>query len=113
MDLKILTQFKNILLRLKKEIERKIKGFQKNPDFGNDVDPDEETEESEAISTQLAIAQDYKERLTNIESALNRIKKGKYGICEKCGKEISLDVLKAAPESRLCKECKRKKSNRQ
>jgi DnaK suppressor protein len=109
MDLKILTQFKNVLFRLKKEIERKIKGFQKKPDFGSDVDPDEETGESEQFGSQLAIAQDYKERLTNVESALNKIKKGKYGICEKCGKEISLDVLKAAPESRLCKECKKKR----
>ncbi|PIY58866.1 hypothetical protein COY97_01965 [Candidatus Wolfebacteria bacterium CG_4_10_14_0_8_um_filter_39_64] len=36
------------------------------------------------------------------------MEKKKYGVCEKCGKKISLDILKLAPESRLCKECKKK-----
>ena len=107
MDFNLLEKFKNLLLRTKKGIEKKIKGLQKAPDFGSDIDPDQETDESEQFGSQLAIAQDYKEKLVNVESALNRMEKGKYGICEKCGKEISLDVLKAAPESKLCKECKK------
>ena len=52
--------------------------------------------------------QTYKERLADIDSALKKIKNGKYGVCEKCKKEISLKLLKIDPESRMCQECKKK-----
>jgi len=110
MDLNFLTQFKNQLIRLKKGIEKKIKSLYKVPEFGSDVDSgDEEADEAEEFGTQLSIAQVLKERLADIELALKKIEEGKYGICEKCGGKISLDVLKAVPESRLCKKCKKGK----
>jgi len=109
MNLNFLPQFKNQLIRLKKGLEKKIKSLYKVPKFGDDVDAgDEEAAETEEFGTQLSIAQALKERLAEIELALKKIEEGKYGICEKCGKKISLDVLKAVPESRLCKECKKK-----
>lgn len=108
MDIKFLAQFKNWLERTKKEILKKIKKLSKAPDFGNDVDSgEEESDESEEFGNQMAIAQTYKEHLADIDTALEKIEKKKYGICEKCGKKISLDVLKAVPESKLCKECKK------
>ncbi|MEK7162717.1 MAG: TraR/DksA family transcriptional regulator [Patescibacteria group bacterium] len=106
MEFKILTKFKNQLAGIKKEIEKKIKSLYKTPDFGDEVDSDEESDETTEFDKQLSIAQTYKERLTNVDSALNKIDEGKYGICGKCGAEISLDVLEASPESRLCKKCK-------
>lgn len=79
------------------------------PDFGSDVDAsDEETDESQAYGNQLAIMQTFKERLADIEFALDKMEKGTYGVCEKCGKEISLEVLEASPESRLCQTDKKK-----
>ena len=109
MDIKFITKFKNQLIAIKRETEKKIKSFYKAPNFGDEIDSDEETDETTEFDKQLSIAQTYKERLTKVDSALNKINKGKYGICEKCGAKISLDVLKAAPESRLCKNCKKKK----
>jgi len=109
MDIKFLSQFKNWLEKTRKDVQNKIKSLYKVPDFGSDVDSgEEESDESEEFGTQLSIAQTYKERLADIDTALGKIEKKKYGICEKCGKKISLDVLKVAPESRLCKECKKK-----
>ena len=109
MEFKILTKFKNQLSGIKKEIEKKVKSLYKTPDFGDEVDSDEETSETTELANQLSIAQTYKERLTKVDSALNKINKGKYGVCEKCGAEISSDVLKVAPESKLCKNCKKKR----
>jgi len=109
MNFNFLPQFKNQLIRLKRGIEEKVKSLYKVPEFGSDIDSgDEEADETEEFGTQLSIAQLLKERLADIELALKKIKEGKYGICEKCGKKISLDVLKVVPESRLCKECKKK-----
>lgn len=109
MNLTFLTQFKNQLIRIKRGIEKKIKSLYRVPEFGSDVDSgDEETNESEEFGAQLSIAQTYKEHLADVDVALKKIKEKKYGICEKCGKKISVDVLRAVPESRLCKECKKK-----
>ncbi|MDR1059153.1 MAG: TraR/DksA family transcriptional regulator [Treponema sp.] len=50
-------------------------------------------------------SQDLK-RLRLIDSALTRIKQGKYGLCIKCGKRIPQDRLEAIPYALMCIECK-------
>ena len=52
-----------------------------------------------------ALASTLKETLSEVEHALERLAEGKYGKCEKCGKEISAARLEAMPSSRLCIEC--------
>jgi RNA polymerase-binding protein DksA len=54
----------------------------------------------EAIGTQEL------KRLKLIESALTRIKQGKYGYCIKCCKRIPQDRLIAIPYALMCIECK-------
>lgn len=107
MKKKNIKQLKKQLEKEKKEIEKELEGHSKVPDFGSDVDQDQETDESGDFGNQLSIYQTFKNWLADVESALRKIGKGKYGICEKCGKEISPDLLKINPESRLCKECKK------
>jgi DnaK suppressor protein len=87
-----------------------LKKDQKPEDFGSDVDGlDEETDEAEELGNQLAVNQVLKDRIEEINEALEKIQAGKYGLCEKCGGKISEDVLDAIPSSRLCKTCKGKK----
>lgn len=84
-----------------------IKKNEKPPDFGSDIDHfDEETDEAEEFGNQLAIAQDLKNRLSEVDLALGKIQTGKYGTCEKCGGKIETEILDIDPESRLCKRCK-------
>lgn len=110
MDKEHLSKFKNQLEEEKKELLEEIEKLSKVPEFGDDVDSgEEEADESEEYGNQLSIAQSYRERLADIDSALDKIRNGEYGICENCGKEISLEVLNAVPESRLCKDCKKQK----
>ena len=45
-------------------------------------------------------------RLGLIDSALTRIKQGKYGLCIKCGKKIPHERLDAIPYAIMCIECK-------
>jgi RNA polymerase-binding protein DksA len=42
--------------------------------------------------------------LAEIDAALKRIDDGTYGICTKCGREISLERLEARPWAALCIE---------
>lgn len=105
--------------KYKKELETErakilgeIKTEGETEDFGSDVDHfDEEADEAESLGTRLAIIQDLKNRLEDINVALDKMQRGKYGVCEKCGVEIENGVLAIAPESRFCRHCKQKKIN--
>jgi len=44
--------------------------------------------------------------LQQIESALEKIKNGSYGICRICNEEISEERLKAVPTTSVCIKCK-------
>ncbi len=63
-------------------------------------------DEVEEYTTLLPIKHNFQQRLKEIDLALEKMKKGKYGICEKCGKEIETELLKAYPETRFCQKCK-------
>jgi DnaK suppressor protein len=105
-------KIKEKLENSKKEFEARIKELETIPELGTDVDHfEEEADEAEEFSTNIGIEQVYKERLKNIKAALNKIndsKKKKYGLCERCGKEISIKLLNINPESRFCRGCKTK-----
>ncbi len=106
-------ELQNLKEQLEKEageLEAQLKRHKGDTDFGSDIDHgDEEADEAEEYSNDLGIKDALKEQLINVESALDKMTRNEYGKCEKCGMEISLEVLNADPESRLCKECKLKK----
>ena len=59
-----------------------------------------------------AIGSQELKRLKLIDSALTRIKQGKYGHCIKCGKRIPQDRLAAIPYALMCIECKSEEERR-
>ncbi len=69
---------------------------------------EEAASEVEEYSTNLPIEHSLESRLKEVNSALERIKGKKYGICEKCGKKIPEERLKISPESKLCIKCEKK-----
>lgn len=48
-------------------------------------------------------------KLIQIRKALTRIKIGRYGICEKCGKMIDTDRLMIFPDATVCVKCEKKR----
>jgi RNA polymerase-binding protein DksA len=44
-------------------------------------------------------------QLAEIDSALERLEKGTYATCERCGRPIGVARLEARPAARLCLEC--------
>ena len=44
--------------------------------------------------------------LREIAGALEKLKGGTYGVCERCGKPIGVKRLEAMPSARLCVHCK-------
>ena len=47
--------------------------------------------------------------IIQVRKALSRIKFGKYGVCERCGKMIYTDRLMVMPETTICVECEKKR----
>jgi DnaK suppressor protein len=110
MDKQKLEGYKKKLEAERKLLVSEIKQSEKPVDVGNDLeDPSEETDKSEQLGDQLAIAGDLKNRLSEVDLALEKIHNGKYGTCEKCGKPIESEILDIDPESRFCKNDKKGK----
>ncbi|MDD5146491.1 MAG: TraR/DksA C4-type zinc finger protein [Candidatus Pacebacteria bacterium] len=84
----------------KGEWEPKITFF--NAGTGN---LEEEADEVEEFSTNLALSQNLEEDLENVNLALAKIKKGNYGLCEKCGKLLPEERLRVYPQARYCTKC--------
>lgn len=49
-----------------------------------------------------------REELMAINTALNKIKQGTYGICERCGNQIDKERLLALPLTLYCRDCQLK-----
>ncbi|MGD9714754.1 MAG: TraR/DksA family transcriptional regulator [Thermomicrobiales bacterium] len=58
--------------------------------------------EQERIST---IGGDFREQVTQIDQALERIAEGTYGTCRRCNQEIAEERLEAIPYAPYCIHC--------
>ena len=56
----------------------------------------------------LSLADGLKQRVEEVRSALHRLDKGTYGICEMCGNPISPERMEAIPSASQCVSCKQK-----
>lgn len=102
-----LNEYKAKLEKERALIVAEIKKEEGPVDFGSDIDHGEEgSDKSEEVGNQLAVANDLKNRLSEIDIALGKIQTGTYGVCEKCGRPIEKEILDVDPESRLCQSCK-------
>ena len=50
-------------------------------------------------------------RIVQLRKALTRIKLGKYGLCESCGKMIDTDRLAINPSATTCVKCQKEKDD--
>ena len=67
---------------------------------------EEAADEVEEYSSRLPIEFSLETQLREVNLALDKIKKGKYGRCEKCKKPIPQGRLAVYPAARTCQKCK-------
>ncbi|MCX6760796.1 MAG: TraR/DksA C4-type zinc finger protein [Candidatus Nealsonbacteria bacterium] len=122
MNKKLIEELKETLEKEGKSIEKELNTFAKKDDklrgdwdtiFPNfsggesgSGDMEKAADEVEEYSTLLPIEHSLELKLKNINLALEKIKKGVYGKCEKCKKEMSEERLRAFPEAKTCNGCK-------
>lgn len=54
-----------------------------------------------------------REKLSEIEDALERLRDNSYGVCEECGEPVAEERLRALPATRVCVECMSKMEREQ
>jgi RNA polymerase-binding transcription factor DksA len=99
-------EFERKLLEEREHIQLKLKKLDKELDYGAGESIEDEANEVEEISNQASIRVLFERELERIDRALQKINAGTYGVCERCGGEISDTLFAVDPESALCKNCK-------
>ncbi len=103
-------RMKNLLLKSKEDIIRSLISESKEFEaIVEDMDPkdlaDVAADDIDKKTLQALNVSEVK-RLKLIESALSRIKNGRYGVCMRCGKKIPAERLEAIPYALMCIDCK-------
>ncbi len=68
---------------------------------------EEEADEVQEYDNRLSLEHSLEIKLRDVNIALEKIENNKYGICEKCEKEIDENRFRACPEARTCIKCKK------
>lgn len=114
----VLGQIKKYLEDRRREIEKRLSELKKEDPFEDKTRLlDRASDDSEAQSKAghervAALTRQMSMALVETRKALTKIKVGKYGICESCGKMIDTDRLAAMPTATLCLSCEKKKERR-
>jgi len=107
--------FKGVLEKEKNHLEKDLgRVGRRNPNVPGDwevspvdlnaeiSDPNELADTFEEMETRAALEDKLEERLTFVNHALNRIKKGTYGYCQVCKEPIEEKRLKVNPVAKTC-----------
>ena len=111
----VLKPIANFLRREEERLLKRKKVLEKEDPFSDTIRltenaaADADAAEQFGHARVVALRQQIDRRLIDIRKAVTRIKIGKYGICEKCGKMIDTDRLMIKPEATLCIDCEKKK----
>lgn len=107
---KLLAPIKTFLEREILRWKKTERNFKKNDPFMDENrtvnnSPEEDVDEQLGRFDSEVKVSFVKKQLVQLRKAMTRIKIGKYGICEKCGKMIDTDRLAIKPETTICIDC--------
>ncbi len=105
MNIEMATKEKDLLLDQRQKLLDDIEILKETLRGEVDVDIEEGDPDVVEREKSLLLLSTLETRLASIEDALKAIERGDYGICERCGKEISAERLEVKPEATLCITC--------
>ncbi|HEY9129635.1 MAG TPA: RNA polymerase-binding protein DksA [Sulfurovum sp.] len=104
-----LDTFKNKLLDRRVQIEKNLRGTTLELEGMRDLELNDEGDYAAASAETIvdsAILIQQRKELNEIELALDKIKKGAYGICEMCEEPIGIERLEVKNFARFCITCR-------
>ncbi len=113
LDDKKIKKLRHALLEEKRRILRGLQNQKREEErIGEDWMEPKDLEDWASISLSEELKAKLADRdialLRDIDRALERIVKGDYGICVKCGKHIEVERLEILPWTPYCAECAKK-----
>jgi RNA polymerase-binding protein DksA len=112
----VVTGFDELRQRLEKEKERLLKELEhlrsdapllterrEGSPFGK---KEEEATETFEFGKRLALEEQTRNLLAEVEHALEKHERGTYGLCDACGQPIDPERLEVLPQANLCLNCK-------
>ena len=120
LDLQFIKKQQEKLLEMRKKIKDDLSKFTEvNPEIKNDFESrfpkmhddsnlEDEAMEVDVYNSRFSTEKVLEQGIREINQALKKIKNGTYGICEKCGRPISLNRLKIRPQAIYCIKCKKR-----
>jgi DnaK suppressor protein len=111
----VLNPIKKFLHMEEEKLTHRKKDLEKEDPFNDprrlsdNAAPDTEAAEQFDHARVEAMKKEVDRRIIDIRKAMTRIKIGKYGVCDSCGKMIDTDRLMIKPEASLCISCEKKK----
>lgn len=99
------------LEKTKKEIDKQDP-FRDTSRLNDNASPDADAEEQFGHARTSAIKEQLDKKMVQTKRALARLKMGKYGICEDCGRMIDTERLTVYPETTLCVSCEKKREKK-
>ncbi len=108
------SKIKEVLLKKQQKVEEEIKTLDQDDPVLSDQTPESSEPGTDSWladvhSRSQAAKLSLMDMLKNTKRALNKLKSGKYGKCEKCGNQIEEARLAIMPDATLCMSCSKKK----
>ncbi len=116
MRAKELERFKKLLLNQKSELLNSTRQMLKEEAQHSADDLADETDLAvSGVNQNLTLRLRDRERvlLLKIESALSKIEKGSYGVCDTCEEDIEPRRLEARPVANMCIACKEEQEHKE
>lgn len=92
--------------------EKELSGLMHDSGDGAGLDQADVGASSFERDQELTVVNSERDKLAQIERALDRISQGTYGMCESCGEPIGKMRLMAFPRATLCMTCKQREERR-
>lgn len=113
----ILRPLQNYLRKEEKKLEKQKTEISQEDPFkqtdrvNNNAAVDEDAAEQTGHERISVFVQEINKALISVRKALARIRVGRYGVCEGCGKMIDTDRLAVNPTAEYCLSCASKRKN--
>ena len=107
---KDLLNLKKRLMNRRREIFKQVAHLEaEREELGQrNIEPIDEAQKENLARLVYKLDERGREEIEEIDWAIDKMKSGRYGRCELCGKTIPFKRLKVLPATRLCRKCAQK-----
>lgn len=98
-------RYRDALMRRLRQLDTRLHAIEDELDTPRARDWEEAATEREGDEVLERLGESGEAEISRIRAALDRIRKGSYGTCARCGEQISAERLDVLPETPFCRFC--------